>query len=489
MKTAKKLLALLLSLVMIMSCSAVSFAATTATEEESNASPESANAITVGSSISAKLDTATDVDWFVFESTACGFATVTFSHNAISNADSNVSFFAVEIIDESGVKVENFKSAGNEASVSVSFSVAQSKYFIKVAMDKQFTADFNYTVAVKIDNSANVEKESNNSIAEATAMTTATKTAPTVTYYGTIDKGSNADGDVDYYKFTVNSDTLVYPSLYNTATNTAKYSLSIVDTVTGKDGTVEEVILGTITIAANERQIDGAAIGVDKGTYYAKITGVDGDVGGYQFRVYTSAATNIETESNNVLADADEISKGKQYTGCIFDEKDVDVFSFVTGVNAGYKVILKAYSSTPKTPDGQWVLSVKNSSGKTEAVIDVTANKAAELVTDELLSNEEYFICIEKGNKLTTDVYVLEYQSVTKEEDDAPAQSSGSIIERFKAFFDRMSTLPWTEFFEPIIEVVQNIQISGLLGMLSDLGSSIGTFLPFLPEIFGSVTG
>ena len=47
MKTAKKLLAILLSLVMIMSCAEVSFAATEE-EKESNATPASANSIGVG---------------------------------------------------------------------------------------------------------------------------------------------------------------------------------------------------------------------------------------------------------------------------------------------------------------------------------------------------------------------------------------------------------------------------------------------------------
>ena len=82
MKTAKKLLALLLALIMATSFASVAFAANE--ETENNATPASANVIGVGSSINAKLDEPTDVDWFKFVSDACGLATVTLTHNAVS---------------------------------------------------------------------------------------------------------------------------------------------------------------------------------------------------------------------------------------------------------------------------------------------------------------------------------------------------------------------------------------------------------------------
>ncbi len=487
MKTAKKFLALLLALIMAMSCASAAFAAND--EVEPNATPSSATEIGVGSSINAKLDEPTDIDWFTFASDACGLATVTLAHTAITGADSDASFFKVNIVDEDGVYVEEFKSAGNQASASVSFSVVPGKYFVKVAMDRQHIDNLTYTVSASINKSANVEKESNDTFGDATAMTTATKAKPDLTYYGTIDKGASVDGDVDYFKFTVSETTMVYPSIYNTATNTGKYKLSILDTVTGAGGEAEERVLGTIIIASDEDQVDGGAIGVKKGTYYVRISGIDGSVGGYQFRVYTQGSSNTEIEYNNTMKDSNSIAVGSKITGCLFDETDTDAFSFVTkGNNGGYKLIFKPYSANPKTPNGQWVVTIKNSSNGQVCKMDVAANATGELVTDPLPAGE-YFVYVTKGNVFTSDVYYLEFQALPKGDDPVEEPDEGTFIDRIVAFFKRLGTLPWTEFFTPIIEVVQNIEITGLLGMMTDLVSSIGKFLPFLPEIFGSMSG
>lgn len=486
MKTAKKLLALLLAFIMATSCASVAFAAND--EVEPNATPTSATVIGVGSSVNAKLDDPTDVDWFKFASDACGLATVTLSHNVVSGAETNLSFFKVNIIDEAGVYVESFKSTGTQASSSVSFSVIPGNYFIEVVMGNQHNDSVTYTVAVAINKSANVEKESNDNIGDATSMLTATKSKPDLTYYGTIAKGASVEGDVDYYKFTVSETTLVYPSLYNTATNTGKYQLSILDTVTGKDGVAEERVLGSITIASSEDQITGEAIGVKKGTYFVKITGLEGSVGGYQFRIYTQASSNTELEYNNTKKDANDIAVGSKITGCLSDEKDTDVFAFNTkGNNSGYKLIFKPYSANPKTPNGQWVVTIRNSSDGQVCKMDVDADASGELVTEPLAAGE-YFVYVTKGNIYTGDVYYLEFQALPKsEEQEEP--SEGTFIDRIVAFFARMGTLPWADFAAPLLEVLQGMEITGMLGMMGDLVSSIGKFLPFLPEIFGSMSG
>ena len=483
MKTAKKLLALLLAFIIAMSCAAVASAAADE-ETESNATPTSANLIGVGGAMNAKLEDPKDVDWFTFESTANGLATVKLDHTAITGADSNVSFFKVEIIGEDGVYVESFKSAGNQASASVSFSVIPSDYFIKVSMDRQHIDNLTYTLKVDIDKSANVEKEENDTFGDATFMNTATKAKPDLTYFGTIDKGSEASGDIDYYKFFVGETTMIYPSIYNTATNTGRYKLSVLDTVTGKDGVAVERVLGTIIISANESQIDGGAIGVKAGTYYVRISGVDNTVGGYQFRIYTSPSSNTETEFNNTVKDANDIYVGSKITGCLFDETDKDIFTFVTkGNNSGYKLNLKAYSSKIKNPNGQWSVVVKNSSDGQVCKMDVLASTAGEL-TIEPLPAGEYFIYVNKGNVFTSDVYLLEFASLPKSDDDKEEEPvEGTLIDRIVAFGERLSTLPWMEFIDPIMQVLKGMDLEGILGMGTDLGVSIGKFLPFLPEI------
>lgn len=485
MKTAKKLLALLLSLIMAMTCATVAFAAE-AKETESNATPSSADEIVVGSKISAKLETPTDVDWFKFTSDSFGLAKVSLSHTAITGADSNVSFFKVEVIGADGVYIEAFKSAGNQASTYVEFSVIPGDYFIKVVMDRQHIDNLTYDVAVSLDKAANVEKEENDTLGDATLMSkTATKADPKVTYFGTIDKGSEASGDVDYYKFTVAQKTIIYPSIYNTSTNTGKYSITVLDTVTGEGGVAVERPLGTLNIASNEVQVDGGAIGVNAGTYYVKIAGVDGSVGGYQFRIYTSPSTDSEMEYNNTAAKANDIYIGGQFTGCLFDSTDVDVYTFATkGNNAGYKITLKAYS-TPKVTNGQWSLVVKNASDGQVCKKDILVTETGELSTEPLPAGE-YFIYVTKGNVFSSDVYSIKLEALKAEGNSEPDKDDKTIIDKLADFADRVKALPWGEFVEPIVELVMKIGTGDLFTALSHFLESV---IAFMTESFLGATG
>lgn len=485
MKTAKKLLAIFLSFVMAMSCATVAFAAAEQ-ESESNATPSSADEIVVGSKITAKLETPTDVDWFTFESANFGLAKVSLSHTAINGADSNASFFKVEVIGADGVYIESFKSAGNQATAFVEFSVIPGDYFVKVVMDKQHIDNLTYDVAVSIDKAANVEKEENDTLGDATLMSkTASKADPTVTYFGTIDKGSVAAGDVDYYKIFVTQKTIIYPSIYNTSTNTGRYSLSVLDTITGVGGGAVERVLGTLTIAPNEEQVDGGAIGVNPGTYYVKIAGIDGSVGGYQFRIYTSPSSDTETEFNNTVAKANDIYLGDTFTGCLFDNTDIDIFTFATkGNNNGYKITLKAFS-TPKVPNGQWSLVVKNSSDGQVCKKDILVTENGELITEPLPAGE-YFIYVTKGNVFSSDVYTLKLEAVKADGTVEEPDDEETLIDKIFKYLGKTADLPWKDFLEPIVELVMKI---GTGDLVTALGHFLSSVIAFLTESFLGATG
>lgn len=475
MKKAKSLLALLLALIISVSGSVFAFAAQTDEESETNATPATADVVGVGSSINAKLDEPTDVDWFMFEAADNGLATVTLSHSALSGADSNVSFFKVEIIGADGVFIESFKSAGDQKDATVDFSVTPGDYYIKVAMDRQHIDNLTYTVSVKLDKSALVEKEDNDTYGDATPLTLATKAKPATLYYGTIDKGSEAVGDVDYYKFTVVGNHILYPSIYNTASNTGNYTLSVVETVTGAGGVAVERSLGTIKIAANQEQTDGSAIGVESGTYFIKVAGIDGSVGGYQIRVYGDSASKIETEYNNTVATADDIQIGGVLSGSLFDESDVDCFAYTTkGNNNGYKITLGAYSANNKVANGQWSVVVKNASDGQVCKMDVQVGKDGVVETDPLTAGT-YYIYVSKGNVFTDDIYELKFEAKAASDEPVEEKPAG-IIEQMISFFQQIGALDWGKFFGQFGELLSGIN---LLGMISAIADSI---IPFITE-------
>lgn len=473
MKKAKSILALLLALIISVSGSVFAFAAQTAEEDAENSTPSTADVVGVGSSISAKLDTPTDVDWFVFDAKDCGLATVTLSHNALEGADESASFFKVEVIGEDGVFIESFKSAGGQKDASVSFSVTPADYYISVQMDRQHLETLTYTVSVKLDKSALVEKENNNTYGDATPLTMANKTKPDTLYYGTIDKGSEASGDVDYFKITVPADYLLYPSIYNTASNTGNYSLSIVETIDGDGGVTVERSLGTLKIAENEAQKDGSAIGVKAGTYYIKVAGIEGSVGGYQIRIYGGSASKIETEYNNTSATADIIYVGSEITGSLFDANDVDCFEYTTkGKNGGYKITLSAYSK--KVTNGQWSLVMRNESDGQVCKLDATVNEAGVAETDALPAGT-YTIYVTKGNNFTDDIYTLKFEA--KEVKDEPEEEEpANLIEQMMSFFKKIGDLNWGKFADQFMEWLPSVNV---FGMIQDIMNSV---IPFLTE-------
>lgn len=475
MKKAKSILAILLAMVIALSTSAFAFATTTPSEEETNATPDTANTVGVGSSINAKLDDDTDVDWFVFQTTENGLVTVTLSHSAISGADAETSFFAVEIQGADGVQIESFKSTGSQTEAKVEFSAVPGSYYVKVAMDRQYVDNLTYTVAVKLDSAALVEKEDNDTWGTATEMTMATDAKPGVVYYGTIDKGTEAAGDVDYYKLTVNRDYLLYPGIYNTASNTGNYSLSVIETVDGDGGAAVERSLGTLKIYSNQETVEGSPIGVKAGTYYVKVAGIDNSVGGYQIRIFGRAASGTETEYNNDAKNANTILVGGELTGSLFDETDVDCFTYTTkGNNNGYKITLGAYSSKPETANGQWILVVKNESGNEVCKVDATASEAGVLETDPLSAGTYTFI-ISKGNVYTDEVYKISFEAKTASDDSDDDESLG-FFEDMKAFFDEVGALDWGGFANQFMEWLPSVNVFGMIG---DLMNSI---VPFITE-------
>ncbi len=468
MKKAKSLLAILLALLIAMGSTFCAFAADTNEEDAENSTPETADLVGEGSPINGKISDADDEDFFVFEAKKSGVAKVTLSHVALTGSAEDASYFKVTITDTEGVNIESFKSTALQAESSVEFSVSPGDYYIKVEMDKVLDSTLGYTISLKINTSADFEIEDNDTVSDATVMGFATKSNPNKLYYGTI-----GTGDVDYYKVTVTSSSLLYMGIYNTASKTGNYKATFIEVQEGVNSAPVELSLGAIQIGANEEQANSTAIGVDSGTYYLKVEGLSGSVGGYQVRIYSGGSyVDIEHEYNNDVLNANTVRIGSQITGSLLDKNDVDCFKFTTaGNNYGYRVTVNAYDDAAKNTNGQWMVEIVSASDGFVANGDATNTKAAVIETEALVAGT-YYIYITDGNVFTDKIYELTFEALDppaeEEEEDGPLS--------FGEFIKQIADLNWGKLFENFSSWLPSVNV---FGMLSDIIQSV---IPFLTQ-------
>ncbi|MBR4241277.1 MAG: hypothetical protein IKR97_03545, partial [Eubacterium sp.] len=192
MKNLKRFLALLLSVLFIASSFAVAYAATTVTDEsEPNNSYTSANTITDPvKGAAGTLESASDVDNFLFTVDEAGFVKVNFQHEA--KGDDSI-YFKVTLYTMSAENKENkiadFSVKGNAAKVSSMDVKLEGKqnYYIRVQAGAS-CADFKYTVSIEsVSTKYAVESEPNNRVSIATPLTVnMTNKVGTNLCYGTI---------------------------------------------------------------------------------------------------------------------------------------------------------------------------------------------------------------------------------------------------------------------------------------------------------------
>ncbi|MBQ8027443.1 MAG: hypothetical protein IJ261_04930 [Clostridia bacterium] len=476
MKKAKSILALLLALLIAMGSTFCAFAADTREEDAENSTPETADLVGEGSPINGKISDVDDEDFFVFEAAKSGIAKVTLSHVALTGSAADASYFQVTITDSKGVNIESFKSTALQAEASAEFSVSPGDYYIKVAMDDINDANLVYTISVDIDTSADFEIETNNSVSDATAMGFATKTNPNKLYYGTI-----STNDVDYYKVTVTSSSLLYIGIYNTASKTGNYKATFIEVQPGVNSVPQELSLGSIKIGANEEQANSTAIGVDSGTYYLKVEGISGSVGGYQVRVYSGGSyVDIEHEYNNDVLNANTVRIGSKITGSLLDKDDVDCFKFSTaGNNYGYKVTVNAYDADAKKTEGQWMVEIVSASNGTVAKGDATNTKEAVISTETLVAGT-YYIYVTDGNVFTDKIYELSFEALDPPADDGGDDDDGPLS--FEEFAKQIADLNWGKLFDNFSSWLPSVNV---FGMLFDMMKSI---IPFITAFFFSNT-
>lgn len=461
MKKAKTILALLLALLLAMGSTVCAFAADAAEESADNSTLATADSLAFGTSINGSISAATegvaDVDWFKLTSTETGLITVAFAHNVVTGADA--AYFSITVTDADESVIANFKSKGTDASVSKSFSAAPGTYYIKVESGTVHDTTLGYTVSATISTTALVEKEANDTVDNATAMTLSVS-GNNKLYYGTV----TAD-DVDYYKVTLSAPSLVSIGVYNTFAENGNYKASLIKVVDGANGGYDEKVIASVTISKDETQSNSSSIGVNGGTYYLKIEGVDGATGGYQTRVFSGGSTvNIEYEYNNEYSQANVVAIGKKVTANLFDENDVDCFKFTAGAsNKGYQFIITSYDNVNENIDGKWEIVMVNQQGKEVAITLDKSDKTKLVAVTETLEAGAYYVAVSADSDFTDETYSVELKAAEEKKEEEKL----SLIDRIKA-------LDWSTFFENFTSWLPSINLGGLI---SDLFQSIAKFV------------
>lgn len=462
MKKVKSILALLLALLLAMGSTVCASAATAAEESEENGTIATADVLALGTAMKGSIGATTadgvkDVDYFKLTTTSIGIVTVELAHNVVTGASSN--YFNITVVDAAGNELTAFKSKGTDATASGSFSAAPGTYYVVIKSDTVHDATLGYTVTAKLNTAALVEKEDNGKVENATDMTVSASGANKL-YYGTI-----TEGDVDYFKVTFTSPVLASIGIYNTFAEKGNYKATLIKVVDGATGGFEEKNIAAIELKNNEIQANSASIGVSGGTYYLKIEGVNGSVGGYQARVFGGGSNvNIEYEYNNDYSLANLVNLDKIFTANLFDATDADCFKFTAGANNnGYKLTVASYDKAKEAVSGKWKLTMVNQQGKEITFAYNTADSTKLVVETGALEAGTYYVKVSAGTAFTNETYSISVSAIEKKAEETKP-----------SFIDRIKAIEWSTFLDNFKSWLPSVNV---MGIITDLYKSIAKFV------------
>lgn len=481
MKKAKSILALLMAFAMLMSFAVTGSAATAdavAVEKESNATFETATAFGFATKIKGVLGTADDKDYFSFTSDADGLATVTIAHDEIVDASQNIAYFQITVYDAAKKEVASFRSTGAEKeTVSPSFAItAKATYFVMVEMASIHSDTLEYSIIASFDKNALTEKEPNDQAATATNLELSTS-GSSKSYYGTI---ASTGKDVDFYRVAPAKEGVIYLYLYN-GNIPADFKATLYTHYEGKNGVLLEEEVASISIDKNQDSVMSVAIGVYGKEYMLKVEGLNGKTGGYRTRVFYQAVSDAEKEFNNEAGLYNTITVGKPLRGTIAQSNDVDFYSFNAAKdNAGYKISVNlADANSPKT--GSWNVTIRE--GKNQSIVakaekvEIKADKPVVITTEALATDRNYYIQVEKGSTLTTEIYKISVEAVTVENNNNKEEE--------KDFFAQISEY-FTKFWDNFVEWIDEVNFVGIIkDILPGIASAMPTLFTWLISLFG----
>ncbi len=401
MKKVKSFLAVLMALIMSMSFASMAFAADVAETDAANGVASGADAFAIGDTVTGKINSSEDVDFFTFTTAKAGLVTVTLEHAAKEEAIGT--YFTVEILDADSNAVASFSAAANTATVtSPAFGAAAGKYFVKVTKGSICDSTVEYKLTAAINEDVLCEYESNNTREKATEIELSSKVS-LKKYSGTLPAGAT---DVDYYKFEIDKPGYLYVFVENDANFKGEYAVELETYSEGSNGLAEWKKFGKFEVSKEDATVKSPSIGVaGSSEYYISVTGTEG---GYKLYVVYVEDAQSEAEYNDAMAFATALPEKAFIYSSIFDKNDVDFYEIKVAEKTKYTVKVTADPKTVTT-DAQWKVTVVNYNNEVVAgPVSATKTTAASVELSGLEAGT-YYVKVEAGDILNTNIYTIEF--------------------------------------------------------------------------------
>lgn len=379
-------------------------------KKDGNVTPGStyaaATSIGLNTTYNATTSRTSVTHWYKFTMSKAGMVQLKFAHANLSSASNSTAWRIDFIADQVGGLVTVTSGMQDTQNQTAKIGLDAGTYYVQITGTGVLTVgSAAYSFSVQYEDTY-CETEQNNTIATADNYD---RLGQTIT--GSISSAS----DTDYYKII--STTKGYLSFQlqhdkvSGRLSTDIYSVAVCDAAGNT--------LYTTTSKKDEEKSESVNFGLDAGTYYLKVSGIQYmDASGsltvqgangetYKLKVSWTNADNWESESNDDINTADTMTSGKAVYGSLYGVSDSDYYGFQT-TKDGYIVINLQHSKvTGRQNKAIYAVTVCDTSGN--SIYEMTS-KAEDESTDSIklgLSAGKYYIKVAGQNAYYGGNYVI----------------------------------------------------------------------------------
>lgn len=381
-------------------------------KKDGNVTPGStyaaATSIGLNTTYNATTSSTSRRHWYKFTMSKAGMVQLKFAHANLSGTNNSAAWEIDFIADQYGSAMVSVDSSFSDTqNQTAKIGLEAGTYYVQITGNIGFTTAGSaaYSFSVQYEDTY-CETEQNNTIATADNYD---RLGQTIT--GSISSAS----DTDYYKITSTAKGYLSFQLQHDKVSgrlsTDIYSVAVCDAAGNT--------MYTMTSKKDEEKTESVNFGLDAGTYYLKVSGIQYmDASGsltvqgangetYKLKASWTNADNWESESNDDINTADTMTSGKAVYGSLYGVSDSDYYGFQT-TKDGYIVINLQHSKvTGRQNKAIYAVTVCDTSGN--SIYEMTS-KAEDESTDSIklgLSAGKYYIKVAGQNAYYGGNYVI----------------------------------------------------------------------------------